>query len=84
MIPRPVEDGAFAPGVGCCAHERYAAARAAALYGRGDLGTPKRPVRGWVFHRFAAAIWAARNAASFPTHPSSAEPRVCCQVRPSM
>ena len=83
MIPLPADDRAFALGAGCCAHERYAVARAA-LYGRGDFGTPKRPVRGWVFHRFAAAIWAARNAASFPTHPSSAEPRVCCQVRPSM
>jgi hypothetical protein len=84
VIPLPADDRAFALGAGYCAHERYAVARAAALYGRVDLGIPKRPVRGWVFHRFAAAIWVARNAASFPTHPSSAEPRVCCQVRPSM
>ena len=29
------------------------------------------------------AIFSARKAASLPTHPSSAEPRVCCHVWPS-
>jgi len=52
VIPLPADDRALALGADCCAHVRYAAARAAALYGRVDLGTPKRPVRGWVFHRF--------------------------------
>ena len=60
---------------------RYAAARAAALYG----GAAWQPIgRSALLHLCAAAIRSARKAASFRTQPSSAEVRVCCQVRPSM
>ena len=69
MIPRPAEDGAFAPGAGCCAHERYAVARAAALYGRADLGTPKRPVRGLGFSPVRSRDLAGEERGVIPDPP---------------
>src|SRR2546425_245786 len=44
----------------------------------GDAGGGQQDERG------SDEICPARKAASLPTQPSSAEPRVCCQVRPSM
>ena len=63
-------------------HDRHAVARAVRLY---VLTSPREMRPQSLLHPFTAErSGPARKAASFPTQPSSAEPRVCCQVRPSM